>query len=79
MLPDLMRLCLGLLIAAFHRPVADYIMQHERQLVILFRQRGVPVPQPPTTETARNIYFMLGISLAMFEVVRIWLMLHPLS
>jgi hypothetical protein len=77
MLIELARLALGLMIAFFHRPIADFMLAQERSLVIMFRQRGVPVPATPTTETGRNIYFTIGIGLAMLEMVRIWMMLHP--
>ncbi len=77
MLVELTRLLLGLLIAFFHRPVADFMLHQERQLVIMFRQRGVPYPATPTTETTRNVYFGIGILLAMYELVRIWMLLHP--
>lgn len=74
---ELIRLAMGLLIALFHRPIADYMLHQERALVVAFRQRGLPLPQPPTTETTRNVYFGLGIFLAVFEICRIWLLLHP--
>ncbi len=74
---ELLRLGLGLLIALFHRPIADYVLEQERCLVIAFRQRGIPLPPTPTTETTRNIYFALGISLALIELARIWYLLHP--
>ncbi|MGI9102865.1 MAG: hypothetical protein ACR2IF_10530 [Terriglobales bacterium] len=77
MIVELTRLTLGLLIALFHRPIADFVLDQERALVIVFRQRGVPIPAAPTTETGRNIYFGLGIGLALFEIFRIWLLLHP--
>ncbi len=77
MLAEISRLLLGLLIALFHRPLADFMLQQERALVVMFRQRGVPYPATPTTETTRNVYFGIGILLAMFEIVRIWMMLHP--
>jgi hypothetical protein len=79
MLVEITRLLLGLLIAYFHRPIADFVLVQERALVVAFRQRGVPVPAPPTTETARNIYFLIGIFLAMLEICRIWVLLHPAS
>ncbi len=72
---ELARLLFGLLIALFHRPLSDFIMQHERALIVLLRQRGVGVPAPPTTETARNIYFLLGISIMVIEMVRVWMLL----
>lgn len=77
MIVEITRLALGLLIAFFHRPVADFMLHHERQLVIMFRQRGVPYPATPTTETTRNVYFGIGILLAMYELVRMWMLLHP--
>lgn len=77
MLAEISRLMLGLLIALFHRPFADFMLRQERLLVVMFRQRGVPYPATPTTETTRNFYFGVGIALAMYELVRIWMMLHP--
>ena len=79
MLVEDTRLLLGLLIAYFHRPIADFVLVQERALVIAFRQRGVPIPPAPTTETARTIYFLIGILLAIFEICRIWVLLHPAS
>ena len=79
MIVEVTRLLLGLLIAFFHRPIADFVLVQERALVIAFRQRGVPLPPTPTTETARTIYFLIGIFLAVFEICRIWVLLHPAS
>ncbi len=79
MVVEITRLVLGLLIALFHRPIADFVLMQERALVIAFRQRGVPLPAAPTTETARTVYFVIGILLAMFEIIRIWMLLHPAS
>jgi hypothetical protein len=72
------RLACGLIILTFHRQIADWVMEQERALVVLFRQRGVPVPAAPTTETGRNIYFLVGTFVVLYEIIRIWLMLHPL-
>ena len=77
MLNEITRLALGLLIALFHRPLADFMLRQERVLVVMFRQRGVPYPAAPTTETMRNVYFGIGIFLAMYELVRIWALLQP--
>jgi hypothetical protein len=77
MIVELTRLLLGLLIACFHRPIADFILVQESALVIACRQRGVPLPAALTTETTRTIYFSLGIFLAVFEICRIWILLHP--
>ena len=74
---EIARLLLGLLIACFHRQIADFMLVQERALVIAFRQRGLPVPAAPTTETARTIYFAIGILLSLYEICRIWMLLHP--
>jgi hypothetical protein len=78
MTPEIMRLAMGFLIAAFHRPIADYIMHHERVLVAAFRERGIPAPML-STESARNIYFGLGIFIVLLEMSRIWGITHPTS
>jgi hypothetical protein len=77
MLAEISRLLFGIMIALFHRPFADFMLRQERVLVVMFRQHGVPYPATPTTEFTRNVYFALGILLSMFEMVRIWMMLHP--
>jgi hypothetical protein len=76
MFSEILRLFLGFLIAAFHRPIADWIMEHERVLVVAFRQRGIPAPVL-STEGARNVYFSLGIFIMLLEAARIWALTHP--
>jgi hypothetical protein len=73
---EVTRLLLGLLFLTFHRHIADYVMQHERVLVCLLRQRGVTLPSP-STETARNVYFALAAFVIAIEMARIWTLLHP--
>ncbi|HWR36591.1 MAG TPA: hypothetical protein VN622_12045 [Clostridia bacterium] len=74
MLVEVTRLVFGLLIALFHRPLAAFILEQERSLVAIARQRGVPLPSAPTPETARNLYFSIGIFVATYEMIRIWLL-----
>ena len=69
------RLLLGLTVAALHRPIADFILEQERQLVFILRQRGLMVPAAPTRNTAHNLYFGMGMAIALIEVTRIF-MLH---
>ncbi len=73
MLMEFTRLLVGLLIVCFHRPIADYVMEHERALVVLARQRGLPLPAAPTTESARSIYFGIGMFVVLFELAKIYL------
>lgn len=71
---DVARLLMGLLIAAFHKPIADFMLERERATVLLFRERGFPMPPAPTTEQARTLYFLIGIAVASAELVRMYLM-----
>ena len=71
---ELARLLLGLLIAACHRRIADFMLERERSLVLSFRQRGVPLPAALGTETARNLYFGIGIFIVLVELLRIYQM-----
>ncbi|HUI83897.1 MAG TPA: hypothetical protein VL240_06725 [Candidatus Binatia bacterium] len=73
---EIARLLLGLIIAALHRQIADFIMERERSLVVTFRQRGVPLPPALGTETARNLYFGIGIFIVLVELLRIYQMAH---
>jgi hypothetical protein len=71
---EVARLMTGLLIAGFHRPIADYMMERERATVVLFRQRGFPLPEAPSTEHARTLYFCIGIAVASIELLRMYAM-----
>jgi hypothetical protein len=76
MMTEVTRLALGLLIALFHKPLADFIVKQDRALELLARSRGVSLPQTPAQETARNLYFGIGIFVAMYELIRIWMLMH---
>jgi hypothetical protein len=78
MIFELLRLLLGFAIAAFHRPIADWVMEHERVLVVALSQRGIQAPVL-SAEGARNVYFGLGIFIILLEMARIWGITHPLT
>jgi hypothetical protein len=71
---EIARLMVGLMIAGFHRPIADYMLERERATVILFRERGFPLPPAPSTEQGRTLYFCIGIVIASAEMVRMYMM-----
>jgi len=73
---ELTRLVFGICLLGFHKPVADFILYHERILVGLMRERGLALPSAPTIDTTRNIYFGIGLFVVLFEFARIWLILH---
>ena len=72
---DFARLVLGLVVAAFHRPIANFIMNREQALLSFFHRHGVHFPDPPSEATLHNIYFCLGLFISLFSIVRIWTML----
>lgn len=73
MVVEITRLLLGVLIAVFHRPLANTIMHHERELDMFFRQRGFRFPAPPSDAMAQNLYFVIGIFICLFEAGKIWI------
>jgi hypothetical protein len=78
MTSEILRLFMGFLIAAFHRQISDWVMKQEQVLVVAFRQRGIPAPMI-SNDTARNVYFGLGIFIMLLEMARIWGITHPES
>lgn len=73
---EITRLVIGLGIAFFHRPIADFMLEQEASLVVLFRQRGVVLPSVPRRSTVHTLYFLTGIGIALLEVIRVWLLLR---
>ncbi len=73
---EIARLLLGLVVAACHRRIADFILERERSLVLALRQRGMLFPAALETETARNLYFGIGIFIVLVELLRLYQMGH---
>ncbi len=63
---------MGLVLAAFHRPVADFILEQDRTLTVLARRGGLRLPAGFSTETSRTIFFALGILIALAQMARIY-------
>ena len=70
------KLGVGLSIALFHRQIAEFILLYERAFVVHCRQRGLMVPDVVTTQMAYNVYFILGIFTATYQMFRIWTLIH---
>jgi len=64
----------GLGLALFHRPIADFMLQQERALANVFYAKGLPVLPVATQRQLRNVYFVVGILVAVIEAARLWLM-----
>jgi len=76
MVLEIARLWLGLLMAAFHARIADFILEQEYVLIVAFRDRGIHLPTALPPETARNIYFTVGISIALLQLFRLYQMVR---
>jgi len=73
---ELARLLMGVLIAIFHRPLSDRIMEQERALDACLRSRGVHFPEPLSDATAQNLYFLIGIFICLLQAARLWLAMN---
>jgi len=69
---EIARLFLGLLVAALHRPIADFFFEREHSLVLASRERGIPLPAVPKSETFRTIYFSIGIFIVIIQMLRLY-------
>jgi hypothetical protein len=75
-LSEFSKLGVGILIALFHKQIAEFILIYERAFVVQCRQRGLMVPDLLTTQVACNVYFTLGIFTAGYQMFRIWSLIH---
>jgi hypothetical protein len=73
---EIFRLLLGLAIAVFHRPLAGKIIEQDRVLDAYLRSRGVYLPPPLSDSAAHNLFFTIGIVVAVVQAARIWLSLQ---
>jgi hypothetical protein len=76
MMIEFTRLGVGLLIAFFHQPLADFILKQDRAMAAVARRHGLSLPDVPSTNTCRNFYFGVGIFVALYELLRIWMLLR---
>ncbi len=70
---ELLRLLMGLLLAGFHRPVSDFILEQEHAFTGMARRGGIRLPAPLSVETSRTVFFSLGILVALLQIARIYL------
>ena len=75
-LMEFTKLGVGIMIALFHRQIAEFILFYERAFVVRARQSGLPIPDVVTTQMAYNVYFILGIFTATYQMFRIWTIIH---
>ncbi len=76
MVMDFTRVLLGLAIALFHAPLADFLRKQDRELAAAFRERGVPMPGGLPKRASHDLFFLLGIGVALLSLARIWFALR---
>ncbi len=76
MILEVAKLVFGLLVALFHQPLADFITEQDRTLVAAARSRGLFLPAVPSPKVCRNLYFSVGIFVALYELLRIWTLMR---
>ncbi len=76
MLLQFTRVLIGLTIALFHGPLADFLRKQDRALGAAFRERGVPVPGALPKQVAHNLFFVFGVLIALVSLGRIWVSIH---
>jgi hypothetical protein len=64
---------MGLMLAAFHRPVSDFILEQDRAFTGMVRRGGLRLPNGLSAEASRNLFFALGIVIALAQMARIYL------
>ncbi len=76
MLSEFARLAVGLLVALFHQPLADFVLKQDRAVVAVARQKGLFLPDVPSARIGRNIYFSLGIFVVVYQLLHIWTLIR---
>jgi hypothetical protein len=71
---ELFKALIGLAIVALHIPLADFITERDRELVSLFRRRGVNMPEGLSREHTRTLMFCMGALVAVVQLTRLWMM-----
>ena len=69
-------LLLGVLMALFHRPLADFMQEREHAIDFIFRSRGLHLPPPLRQSTARDLYFLIGVGVALLQAARLWMLMR---
>jgi hypothetical protein len=70
------RVLVGLAISLFHVQLADFLRNQDRALGAAFRERGVPIPGALPRQASHNLFFLFGIGIALFSLVRIGMTLR---
>jgi hypothetical protein len=73
MLIEFSRVLLGLIIALFHAPLADFLRERDGELAAALYERGIAFPGGLPEEASRTLFFVFGIAIALFSLARVWI------
>jgi hypothetical protein len=76
MLIEFSRVLIGLTIALFHAPLADYLRKRDGELAAALYERGIDFPGGLPEEASRTLFFVFGIAIALFSLARVWFILR---
>lgn len=76
MLLEFTHLLLGLTIALFHAPLADFLRKRDCALASALRERGIAFPGALPEQASRDLFFVFGIAVALISLARIWFTLR---
>jgi hypothetical protein len=75
MIVEVTFLVLGLLVLFFHKQVGDFVLEQERRLAARLTQHGIFVPEFPSREFAHDLYFVIGVVVALATSIQIYVSL----
>jgi hypothetical protein len=52
-------------------PIADFIMERERVLLLALRRYGIEIPMILSRTSAQNVYFSFGILIVLVQLLRL--------
>ena len=66
------RLVIGLLLMAFHRPIADFFVELDYGFAAALRSKGLQLPMPPRQSFMHTFYFCLGMLICVVTMMKIY-------
>ena len=72
MITELSRLLVGLVLLAFHRPVATWILRQEQTLAQTMAAKGWHLPSLPSEKVIHDVYFCIGVFICCFSMAQLW-------